>query len=160
MSHAVSGVLVLDASMTLAWLLERTETNEQRCAIDCLRQVSLLETVVPQLWHLEVANVLYQFERRRLLSATASDEFLSLLAKLPIATDSETPALRRDEVRLLARQHALSTYDATYLDIVLRRNAILATFDRRLADACRIAGGRVFGDQESVIHKTISDFRS
>ena len=160
MSHAVSGVLVLDASMTLAWLLERTETNEHRCAIDCLRQVSLSETVVPQLWHLEVANVLCQFERRRLLSASASDESLSLLAKLPISTDSETPALRRDEIRLLARQYALSAYDATYLDIVLRRNATLATFDRRLADACRTAGGRVFGDQESAIHETLPNFRS
>lgn len=160
MSPAVSGVLVLDASMTLAWLLERTEPNEQGCAIDCLRQVSLSETIVPQLWHIEVANVLCLFERRRLLTAAASDEFLSLLAKLPIATDSETPALRRDETRALARQYALSAYDATYLDLVLRRNATLATFDRRLADACRAAGGRVFGDQQSAIHEPISDYRS
>ena len=160
MKYAVSDVLVLDASMSLAWLLERTEITEQARATDCLRQVSLSETVVPQLWHLEVANVLCQFERRRMLSASSSDEFLSLLAKLPILTDSETPAVRRDEVRLLARRYAVSAYDATYLEVVLRRGATLATFDRRLADACRAAGGRIFGDPESAIHETISDFRS
>jgi predicted nucleic acid-binding protein len=160
MSQAMSNVLVLDASMALAWLLERPEAQEQKLAIDCLRHVSLSETVVPQLWHLEVANVLCQFERRRLLTTAASDEFSALLAKLPISTDSETPALRRDDIRLLARQYALSAYDATYLDIVLRRNATLATFDRRLADACRAAGGRVFGDHEPAIHETIPDFRS
>lgn len=144
-------VLILDASMTLAWLLERTEPAEQQCAVACLQQLPLTETLVPQLWHLEVANVLCQFERRRLLDARAADGFLALLAELPITTDSETPAVRREAIRQLARQHTLSVYDATYLELVLRHQATLATFDRRLADACRAAGGRIFGD--SAIHE-------
>jgi predicted nucleic acid-binding protein len=44
----------------------------------------------------------------------------------------------------LARQHGLSAYDATYLELALRKGAVLATFDRKLADAMQNAGGRVF----------------
>lgn len=44
----------------------------------------------------------------------------------------------------LARHHELSAYDATYLDLALRSGAALATFDRKLADAMREAGGAVF----------------
>ena len=37
-------------------------------------------------------------------------------------------------------------YDATYMDLALRANAELATFDVKLANAMRKAGGIVFGD--------------
>jgi predicted nucleic acid-binding protein len=46
----------------------------------------------------------------------------------------------------LARTYALTAYDATYLELALRRSAVLATFDRKLAAAARSAGVRVFGD--------------
>jgi predicted nucleic acid-binding protein len=46
----------------------------------------------------------------------------------------------------LARAHRLTAYDATYLELALRRGAPLATFDQKLAEAARKAGGRVFGD--------------
>jgi predicted nucleic acid-binding protein len=45
----------------------------------------------------------------------------------------------------LAREHGLTAYDATYLDLALRKNAVLATFDGKLAEAMRRAGGKVFG---------------
>jgi predicted nucleic acid-binding protein len=38
----------------------------------------------------------------------------------------------------------LSAYDATYLELALREGAELATFDGKLADAMRSAGGSVF----------------
>jgi predicted nucleic acid-binding protein len=45
----------------------------------------------------------------------------------------------------LAREHQLSTYDATYLELTLRLEARLATFDRKLALATKQAGGIIFG---------------
>jgi predicted nucleic acid-binding protein len=46
----------------------------------------------------------------------------------------------------LSRVFKLTAYDATYLELALRRSAPLATFDRKLAEAARQAGVRVFGD--------------
>ncbi len=39
-----------------------------------------------------------------------------------------------------------TAYNAVYLDLALRINAVLATFDIQLANAMRSAGGTVFGD--------------
>jgi predicted nucleic acid-binding protein len=46
----------------------------------------------------------------------------------------------------LGRLHNLTAYDATYLELAMRRSAVLATFDRKLAAAARAAGVRVSGD--------------
>jgi predicted nucleic acid-binding protein len=46
----------------------------------------------------------------------------------------------------LGRLYGLTAYDATYLELAMRRAATLATFDRKLAAAARTAGVRVFGD--------------
>lgn len=52
---------------------------------------------------------------------------------------------RRDLIWALAREHQLTPYDATYLDLALRVNATLATFDKDLAKAMHRAGGEVLG---------------
>ncbi len=152
--------LVLDASMTLAWLLTRASPVEQHLAANCLAAVRNNEAIVPDLWHVEIANVLCLYERRRILTAEASDGFLMLLNSLPIDTDDARIGSRREPIRLLARRHGLSGYDALYLDLALRRDATLATFDRRLADACRAAGGRVLGDSHNAVHEPLSAFSS
>lgn len=54
------------------------------------------------------------------------------------------PANRRDAIIALAREHELTAYDATYLDLALRTNAILVTFDVKLANAMQSEGGKVF----------------
>ena len=40
----------------------------------------------------------------------------------------------------LANRHGLSFYDSMYLELALRRQLPLATFDRRLARAARAEG--------------------
>ena len=44
----------------------------------------------------------------------------------------------------LAREHVLSAYDATYLELALRAGACLATLDGALGRAMCAAGGAVF----------------
>lgn len=45
----------------------------------------------------------------------------------------------------LARRHQLTVYDAAYLELALRRGALLATFDRALANAARAEKVPVLG---------------
>lgn len=136
--------LVLDASMTLAWLFERTSRKEASCAERALLAMANAETLVPPVWHTEIANALLVGERRRVVTEAQVIDYLSKLSSLPITTDDILPASRRDLVMALARQYELTAYDATYLDLALRMNAILATFDSKLANAMERVGGVVF----------------
>lgn len=138
--------LVLDASMTLAWIFKRTKIEETNCADQALSAIKQSIALVPSLWHTEIANALLVGERRNIITEAQIIDYLNRLSRLPIITDDTSVANRRDQVIALAREHKLSAYDATYLDLALRMNAQLATFDAKLAEAMRRAGGKIFGD--------------
>ncbi len=130
--------------MALAWLFERDSQEEAEVAAGALDALAEEEALVPTLWHAEVVNALLVGERRGAVSEARVADYLERLARLPIHTDDIPPSTRREGVLALARIHSLSAYDAVYLDLALRRNLTLATFDRRLAAAMRKAGGVLF----------------
>lgn len=136
--------IVLDASMALAWLFERDNAKEAASANELLKSLGEIETIVPVLWHTEVTNALLIAERRKIVTEARVIDYLNRLSDLPILTDSILMADHRDLVMSLAREYKLTTYDATYLDLALRSNAILATFDNDLANAMKKAGGKVY----------------
>jgi len=137
--------LVLDASMALAWLFERSKNKEAQCADRALLAITDAEARVPPLWHTEIANALLIGERRKAVTEAQVIDYLDRLAHLPLITDDVTPASRRDNVMALAREHGLTAYDATYLELALRTDSVLATFDSQLIDAMHQAGGAIFG---------------
>ena len=124
--------MVVDASMALAWLFERQKADEIDCAEHALLALNDVCALVPSLWHTEVANAILVSERRHVVTESQVFEYLAKLSILPIETDNETVISRRDAVMALAREYKLSAYDATYLDLALRTNAVLATFDIQL----------------------------
>lgn len=138
--------IVLDASMALAWLIDRADRAEAALADRAFGEVSAFGAQVPALWYAEVANTLLVFERAKRLTEQVSSIYLSDLALMSIAQDDHPPASHQPRVLDLGRMHKLSAYDATYLELAMRRAAVLATFDSKLAEAARAAGVRVFGD--------------
>lgn len=136
--------LVLDASMALAWIFERSNPEEKKQADQLLSSFQEYEVIVPALWHIEIANALLVGERRKILTEAQIIDYTNRLSKLPITTDNLAPASRREPLMALARAHALTAYDATYLDLALRLGATLATFDKALAKAVTEAGATLF----------------
>jgi predicted nucleic acid-binding protein len=136
--------IILDASMALAWLFERQKLTEAESADRLLVTLPDLEVSVPALWHTEVANGLLVAERRRVITEAQVIDYLNRLSLLPITTDDSFISSRRDSIMALAREYELTAYDATYLELALRKNAILATFDGKLAKAMQHAGGKIF----------------
>ena len=63
--------------------------------------------------------------------------FLELLGGLPIVVEQETPERMFKEIVSLAREHRLSTYDASYLDLAMRLDLPLSTQDASLVKAAR-----------------------
>jgi len=133
-------VCVLDASVAIAALIEEDRSDEAR---RILCEVGTDSAVVPGLWYLEVGNTLLLAERRRSLSAAARREQLADLSRLPIAIDHETTHYAWNDTMGLAERHGLTLYDATYLELSLRRQLPLAAFDAALRRAAKAAGVRL-----------------
>lgn len=136
-SKAKAEAFVLDCSVIVAWYLE-DEMNPYAEAIeDALAKDN---AVVPSLWPLEVGNVLLVGERRKRTSELKVSQFISLLQSLLIHVEDQTTKRAWTDILNLARAHKLSTYDASYLELAMRRGLALATLNDRLKDAARAVG--------------------
>jgi predicted nucleic acid-binding protein len=123
---------VLDGSITLAWFFaDEADPYADKVA----RSLKDATAVVPDLFHLEIANTLLVGERRKRNSRAQADSFLKHLAALPIIVDGQTAARAWTETIALARTCGLSTYDAAYLEVAIRATLPLATLDDQLRDA-------------------------
>ena len=130
-------VFVLDCSVTVSWLFE-DEASPQTDAL--LHRLQEGPALVPGIWYLEVGNVLAQAERRGRNSASQTAACLDTLGRLPIEVDVETNRRALREVLSLARAEQLTTYDASYLELAMRRGLALATCDKALLRASRRVG--------------------
>ena len=128
---------VLDGSVTLAWFFEDEVDVYAESVESALNKAT---AVVPSLWSLEVANVLLVGERRRRTTEAKVAQFVRLLGALPIAIDDQTSSRALGDTLTLARAHNLSAYDASYLELALRRGLPLATLDGRLRTAAAAVG--------------------
>jgi predicted nucleic acid-binding protein len=126
--------LVVDASVSAAWFLpdEATAYTES-----VLRATATHEVWVPSLWVLEIANLLATAQRRRRIDDAKRVELASAAAGLRVRVDRETVSIR--DIGDLAARHALTAYDAAYLELALRRKLPLATIDAALMKAMKAA---------------------
>ena len=123
---------VLDCSIAVAWLFDDEATTQTD---DLLKQLRNSNAFVPNLWHLELGNVLIQAERRKRITRAQISTRLELISRLPIETDNETDSRAFREILTLARTETLTTYDAAYLELAIRRGLPLATQDKILIRA-------------------------
>ena len=129
--------LVLDASSVLAWCFE----DEAGAAADLLvDRVADAGAIVPAIWSLEVANALVVAERKLRITPEDSATFIGMIGQLPIVVDSGTASHAFNETIALARTHALSSYDAAYLELAVRCALPLASGDPQLAGAAALLG--------------------
>jgi len=100
-----------------------------------LDHLEVCTAFVPSIWALEVGNVLLVAERKKRISQADSARFIALLRDLPIAIEQEPSDLISGEILALAREHRFSVYDASYLDLAMRKGLALATLDNGLIAA-------------------------
>jgi predicted nucleic acid-binding protein len=133
--------LVLDGSVALAWCF----SDEADAYADAIaRRFPDISAVVPSIWHLEVTNAMLVGERRGRCDQTDTSRWTAFLSSLSIVVDEHNGTRVFNEVVALARAHKLSTYDAAYLELALRRDLPLATLDKPLKAAAATAGVQLF----------------
>jgi predicted nucleic acid-binding protein len=135
-------MLVLDCSMTMAWAFGDETTPE---TLSVLELAAHEACVAPSVWPLEVCNAVLTAQRRGRFTSDDVPLFLGLVGDLCVSVDDRTLQQTVESVLPLAVQHALSSYDAAYLELALRKGAPLATLDAGLARAARAAGVAIIG---------------
>lgn len=127
--------VVLDASMALAWLFGETGSAEA-----IIRDADRRGIVVPAIWGLEVANGIAMAVRRKRIPSIQRQVLLKLLAGLDVEIDPPLALADLVELDVLAERHNLTSYDATYLLLALKRRADLASLDNDLRTAAAAEG--------------------
>ena len=125
---------VLDASVALAWFLDRPTAP----FADHIRQLLLRgnRAVVPALWQLEIANGFIVAERRGVHTPSDTVEALrnlDIVIAQAIENSQDEVSMRR--ALLTAREFGLTAYDAVYLETAFRQELPLATLNPRLIAA-------------------------
>ena len=135
---------VLDGSIAIAWCFPDEQDDYSQSVLDALADGPAL---VPDLWHLEVTNVLLVGERRKRSTQADTVQWLRFLSSLKLIVDDETRHRAFGDIAQLARTHNLSAYDAAYLELALRHGLPLASLDHKLKEAARAAGVPLYGLQ-------------
>jgi predicted nucleic acid-binding protein len=126
---------VVDASVCAAWFLPDEATSYTESALQATAQMNVW---VPALWQLEIGNLLLSAQRRRRITDAKRRELVAAASGLRVYVDRD--AVPMTELDELAAAHGLTTYDATYLELALRRHLPLATLDKTLRKAMGKAG--------------------
>ena len=130
-----SVAFVVDASVSAAWFLPDEATAYTRAA---LHATATGVVWVPTLWLPEMANLLHGAQRRRRITAAQRAELAAAANALRLQVCREPVSLLTLDA--LAADHALSAYDACYLELALRRRLPLATLDKALLAAMKRCG--------------------
>lgn len=127
--------LVVDASVSASWFLPDEATPYTEAA---LQATTVSDVWVPALWLLEMDNLFLNAQRRRRINDAKRRELVEAAAALHLRIDRE--AVTMTAIDALAARHALTAYDAAYLELALRRRLPLATQDGALQKAAQAAG--------------------
>ena len=138
----MSAAFVLDCSITMTWCFGDEATAAAYAVLDRLASET---AVVPPHWYLEVGNVLIMAEKRKRISTDATTEFLKLLGALDIEIDSVPADSTFPHIVPLCRKYSLTSYDAAYLELAIRRQLPLASLDTELRAGAKRAGISLLG---------------
>jgi predicted nucleic acid-binding protein len=127
-------MIIVDTSAAGGWILEDEQTEITERFLGVVNEQGAL---MPLLWYYEIRNLVLMKERIGRLTSERTRAGLDLIDSLPIDFDHEP-----DDKLLLrvARRHHLTSYDAAYLELALREDLPLATFDKALATAAKNEG--------------------
>ena len=134
-------MIVLDASLLVAWLLQEDAAASAPALSDVLQNETL---VVPAHWPAEIGNALLVNLRRGRLPSNRLEMMLDDCAALDIAVEAPTPIDRISALTRLAAAQNLTFYDAAYIQLALERAIPLGTLDQDMRNAASRLGIRLF----------------
>jgi len=115
---------IIDNSIIMAWCFEDEANQYAGCCFGPIGEIYSNRALYLAVRSWEC--IILVAERRKRLSEAYSARFLALLNELPIIIAQEQPDRMMREILALAREHQLSTYDASYLDLAMKKGLPIA----------------------------------
>ena len=137
MKAAAKTGFVADASVAIAWVVESQSGPQTDELLSTVADGAPLH--VPAIWPYEVSNTLLTLERRSRIDSGQATRAHEILTRLNPTVDGDGPHIAMERTRELARKYSLTVYDASYLELALRRKLPLASRDSALLNAAKAA---------------------
>jgi predicted nucleic acid-binding protein len=130
-------MFVADASTVLKWFLPGQETDD---ALRAYRRARRSPIVVPAIWQYEVENALLKLIRRQQLTIQRATDIRIELQLISKRRDERLTDEIFEQTWIIAANHMITYYDASYVELALRLNLPLATGDQAEKNAARALG--------------------
>jgi predicted nucleic acid-binding protein len=124
-------LIVLDASAALSLVLAEKEGQEVEDLLHDTLTVNGQIFVPGLFWH-ELGNGLIMAERADRIGTKHTSAAIANFTRLPIVTHPQSDFSAAERILILARENGLNFYDASYLELALRFEAPLKSFDKHL----------------------------
>jgi len=98
------------------------------------------EAIVPAVWPLEITNAILSALRKKRMTQAQATGFLSRIGGFPITVEESLLARTFGTVFLQAHASQLTSYDASYVELALRKGLPLATLDEPLKKVAQTLG--------------------
>jgi predicted nucleic acid-binding protein len=138
----MTGAFIVDSSVAMTRQFKDEQTAQTRELLQRSRDEAAL---VPSFWYLKLTNVLALAERKGRITPADSAGFIADLSTLSIDVDDQGPRHSFTHILPLCRLYGLTSYDAMYLELAIRRRLPLATLDEPLRAAAAKAGVKLLG---------------
>jgi predicted nucleic acid-binding protein len=129
---------ILDSSFCGAFIMPDEESQKVTQFFTTAEEDSLI--YVPTLFWFEISNLLTTAIKRKRITQDDIDDLLKLLPRSKFTTDYSFGAGYSKTVAAFAAEYKLTSYDASYLELALRKRAVVGTLDDALSNACVKAG--------------------
>jgi predicted nucleic acid-binding protein len=134
---------VLDASVALAWVIDRNPNLYAETVRQRIRAGS--RPIVPALWQLEVANGLTLVRRRKVLTDNETEESLDYFQIFATTVaEIDNGSLSARETYRVSKESSLTAYGAVYVELARREGLALSTLDKTLRESAVKAGISIF----------------
>jgi len=131
---------ILDCSVYMSWCLNEATI---KASSKILHSITKHGIIVPSLWVYEVTNVLTVSVRGNKLTVADAHGLINDIQLLPIEFDKPTTE-NMSNIFNIANEHKLSAYDAAYIELALRTNTQIASFDKDIAKVSGKLGIKIF----------------
>jgi len=132
---------VYDTSFIIAIILPDENSSKIDIIHDALDDNDIV--YIPQLNWYETANTFRNMIRKKRFTADEVTHFFPMLSFVNFKTDFETGINYSKKIWELGNKYNLSAYDAAYLELAERKNAVLCTLDDDLLEAAKKRGVKI-----------------
>ena len=131
---------ILDCSVYMSWCLNE---GTIKASSKILNSITKYGIMAPGLWVYEVTNTLAVSVRKNKLTVSDVHGLMNDIQLLPIEFDKPTTE-NMSNIFHIANEYKLSAYDAAYIELALRANIPIASFDKEIVKVSGQLGIKIF----------------